>query len=54
MSFNDIARAAAARNEIALGLQSAHGSDTVLELNPDPSSQWDLQAGDQVVILMSE
>ena len=54
VSFNDIARAATARNEIALGLQRVDGLRTVLELNPDRNTQWDLQVGDQVVILMSE
>jgi len=54
VSFKDIARAAAARKEIALGLQHNDGTSAVLELNPDRSNRWDLQADDRIVILMSD
>ena len=50
LRFTDVAAAAAARGEVALGLQIGEGDPS---LNPGRDSEWTLAATDSVVVLAS-
>ena len=53
MAFDDLARAASARGEVALGFRCGGPDGAGLELNPDRDARWTLTAGDEVVVLRS-
>jgi hypothetical protein len=52
--FGDLECAAAARDDIALGLLCPEGPGANLALNPDRDAQWTLAPGDQVVLLTAD
>ena len=51
IGFEELARAAQHRGDIALGLLPREGE---LALNPDRSSRWQIREGDQLVILTTD
>ena len=53
VKYADLESAAAARSQIALGWRRTQGTDSSVTLNPDRKLEWELAAGDEIVVLAS-